>query len=229
MKFLNFLLLFFACYQLQAQPKIINSFKSTSNSGLCSQSMKIFDDHTYLFESGCEASSSVNYGKWSKKDNRIILSPTKQKSIESFMTFNIDTTEVNPYNISLKFLDKYERPITGLILLLVPKALQNNETSTNPFGVVTIKREAKSDMLLEAIKANNGEMTLPNLEEYVLQLPQLKDLVLNINDFDFAQFNGKTVTITLDINKEVLSYPQLDWARLPSLELMDDQGLKFAN
>ena len=87
----------------------------SNNGGLCSQSIVLFPDGTYNYESGCENSSHFSFGMWKQKKDTILFSQANNK--EFTIIRNVVSAKHDDKNLTVKIFDNKGQNITSRILV----------------------------------------------------------------------------------------------------------------
>src|SRR5215218_2333500 len=86
------------------QPQIYKCF--CDKGGLCSSSLVLYADSSYVYEHGCEASSHLSFGEWRKKKDSIVFTQPNPKSFAVIKS--IQSSIVPGDSIWVTVLDKKE-------------------------------------------------------------------------------------------------------------------------
>lgn len=83
------------------EPRAYNTYSAESNGGLCSQSIRLFTDSTYCYESGCEASSHFSTGKWKMRKDTLLFFPVQPAGYRVIDTVVASRTADKKITVSL--------------------------------------------------------------------------------------------------------------------------------
>lgn len=110
-----FLLLMLPCATLFAQQKnAFEAYHAAFNAVLCTQSVKLFSDSTYSYETGCEASSHFSTGRWKMKKDTVLFFPVQPAGYRVIDTVIAGNTAGKKITVSV--LDKAGVNITGRVV-----------------------------------------------------------------------------------------------------------------
>lgn len=102
---------------LNAQNNItVNTYSVSSNGGLCSQTIRLFTDSTYCYESGCEASSHFSTGKWKMKKDTLLFFPIQPAGYRVIDTVIASRTVDKKITVSI--VDRNGINITGRVVAM---------------------------------------------------------------------------------------------------------------
>jgi hypothetical protein len=93
--------LFQSVYVLAQNNKPYETYSAESNGGLCSQSIRLFTDSTYCYESGCEASSHFSTGKWKMRKDTLLFFPVQPAGFRVIDTVVASRTADKKITVSL--------------------------------------------------------------------------------------------------------------------------------
>lgn len=183
-------------------------YSRQTNGGLCSKSFKLFSDSTFSSESGCEASSHIAFGIWSKKGNTIKLVPINLKLFSIIK--NVETTVINSDSLFITILDKYGINISRLIL--VSQSRPDKRSYTLPFDS---SRNCRSDRKIDSsaliltyfqrLFGKRSELNIGKSNNLVIHLNISIDNIWNskadwdnYESFELIQKGNKLISTTFD-------------------------------
>jgi hypothetical protein len=117
--YVNFVLLLLCCFGEvgSAQPaKLYETYTAESLGGLCSQTVRLFNDSTYCFERGCEASSHFSLGKWKIRKDTLLFYPVQPAGYRVIDT--VIARRTNDKKIIVSLFDRSRINITGRVLAM---------------------------------------------------------------------------------------------------------------
>lgn len=79
-------------------------YTATTSSSSCPGTITLHPNATYIFESGCEASSQISFGKWTSKKDSVKLEPVDPKTYPVIK--NVSANKVPGDSIWVTILDK---------------------------------------------------------------------------------------------------------------------------
>lgn len=88
-------------------------FRATSNGGLCSYALSLYDDGYFSMENGCESSSHLTLGRWKAKKDTIRLEPLDNSHFKVIRS--ITSKQLPGDTITLVILDNKGVNITSKI------------------------------------------------------------------------------------------------------------------
>ncbi|GAA4737271.1 hypothetical protein [Flavisolibacter ginsenosidimutans] len=98
-----FALLFTSCaFFAQAQPH--ETYTAKQSSTACTSTLKLYTDGTYAYQTGCEASPQLSFGKWTREKDLIKFTPVNPKTFA--VVKSIEAATVPGDSIWLTVLDK---------------------------------------------------------------------------------------------------------------------------
>lgn len=113
--FLLILLLY--CTSVNAQSsKYSDTYSAESNGGLCSQTIRLFTDSTYCYESGCEASSHFSTGKWKMRKDTLLFFPIQPAGYRVIDT--VIASRTTDKKITVSIVDRTGINITGRVVAM---------------------------------------------------------------------------------------------------------------
>ena len=155
-----------------------------TNSGLCSQSIVLFSNGIYNFESGCEASSHFSFGRWVQKKDTIKFFPTDNRSFKVIK--DISTTRSGNKNMSVRIFDCNGANITSRVSVRqyirnigsYTMELNNSETERNDY-----KRDSSILILKSLQRLFNQKLEIPadSFKSYDITLNIPKNWTFSIN------------------------------------------------
>jgi hypothetical protein len=157
--FLSLCFLFFNSTSAQ-QPQIYKCF--CDKGGLCSSSLVLYADSSYVYEHGCEASSHLSFGEWRKKKDSIYFTQPNPKLFSVIKT--IRSSIVPGDSIWVTVLDRKGIDMTpeismGLDVEGRGSYLFSTDSTTN--RQVVYKRNAKSISLRTLTKLLGQRISFP--------------------------------------------------------------------
>jgi len=175
-------------------------YRSHSNGRLCSSSVLFYNDSTFAKESGCEASSSISYGKWTIHKDTVILSPFNNKT-ETFIS-SFTATQVATDSVYVTILDKNGNNITSEISMgiYVPK-----------LGTYPFKLNADSTQKV-AYRRPGGTLWLRRLAHNFKR------------NFEYETATANNFVIKLNVPFELFEYPEAEWQNSPLQNLIYKEG-----
>src|SRR5688500_5633900 len=132
-------------------------YLAESNGGLCNASVVLYNDGTYRYESGCEASSHISYGTWTTKKDTVKFIPLNNKAYKVIST--VTATQTSTDSISVTILDKNGSNITDKISV----GLNVPNVGVYLFGIDISKTKKV------AYKRINGKLSLRTLNRIFQQ------------------------------------------------------------
>jgi hypothetical protein len=169
---------------LSAQTDYILRFVN-NNPPFCSASIVVFSDSTYLYETGCENRSHINFGKWESTINQYKLTPINKSEFEVLDSIYVDSTLFSNNNdslISFIFLDNAFSLIKNINVIAVEDSSFIKTEGSDNFV------PSKKGKLLKEIYCNDdGEYFISKNEKGMLFLPGLskllgKDVFINLTE-----------------------------------------------
>jgi hypothetical protein len=107
-----FLLLGIYCFGFaKAQTPAV--YETNYNNGLCSGTIALYADYNFFYESGCEASSRICFGKWLMKKDTVKLEPVNPRTFPVIKS--VEATTVAGDSIWITILDKNGANMTAQI------------------------------------------------------------------------------------------------------------------
>lgn len=88
-------------------------YQTTSNNGLCSGTITLYADNNFVYESGCEASSHVSFGKWLQKKDTVKLQPVNPKTFQVIKS--VEASSIAGDSIWITILDRNGNNMTAQI------------------------------------------------------------------------------------------------------------------
>lgn len=102
-KYLTIVLFVVGGVELTAQePKVYRCF--CEQSGLCSSSLVLYSDSSYVFEHGCEASSHLSFGSWRQNKDSIYFTQQQREKIQVIKS--VQSSVIPSDSIWVMLLDK---------------------------------------------------------------------------------------------------------------------------
>jgi hypothetical protein len=203
-KCLSILLILLAfCFLCFAQKNEL--YTQHYNGGLCSTNIKLFEDSTYEYESGCEGRSSVSFGTWSQKKDTIQFT---QADTRNFKILKIDSSTTNgAKKISVRIFNQNGENITEQIKIgqycrgkgFYSMDLDNDKTSKTDYfrdsGIIII--ESLERLLNEKSEIIVGHSTHLDI---TLNIPtdliyKIKANWINLGDFKLLKVKNKLKAI----------------------------------
>ena len=101
---------------LAQDKKPYETYSAESIGGLCSQTVRLFTDSTYCYESGCEASSHFSTGKWKMRKDTVLFFPVQPAGYRVIDTVVASRTADKKITVSL--LDRAGMNITSRVVAM---------------------------------------------------------------------------------------------------------------
>lgn len=161
MKSFFFLPFYFLFHLASAQqPQIYKCF--CDNGGLCSSSLVLYPDSSYVYEHGCEANSHVSFGEWRKKKDSIYFTQPNPKFfrvIKSIQASIVPGDSIWVTVLDRKGIDMTSKISMGLDVKGKGSYLFSTDTTTN--RQVVYKRDASSISLRTLTKLLGQRISFP--------------------------------------------------------------------
>jgi hypothetical protein len=190
--FLIVLLTYSAAVCGQTSDLYINS----SNGGLCSTSIKLFQDGKYNYESGCEASSNVSFGIWLQKKDTIKFTPIDTKEFKVLKI--IPSTTQDSKLLSVKVFDQTGKNITEKIIVKQ-----------------YVQRKGYFNLDLDSSKTKRTDFFRDSGIIIISSLERLNNGTLGVQVDSFTNFE-----ITLNIPNDLIYDISPNWIEMKSFELL---------
>lgn len=169
---------------------------------LCGDAIYLYNDSTFLFNTGCEQHVSVSCGSWEMRDDTIFIEEERTKqnvySILKERDLSNDTT------ITLLVLDKNDQPVHGLMAVGFPNEIHHSLFQSLYSGVDVRFSDIQREFFGAGESNKNGYIEFP--VEYT---DKIKLLSLVLFDEDFViDVNGFTrITVKINTNPKIFHYP----------------------
>lgn len=152
-----------------------------TNGGLCSQSIVLFNDGTYNYERGCEASSHFSFGKWTHKKDTIWFNETDKKIFRVIK--NYSSKKVDNKNLSVKIFDINGQNITDKLSVgqfVNGKGTYNLDLDSRKTLRMDFKRDSGIIVIksLQKLLEQRIEIQTDNSNYYEITLNISKDWIL---------------------------------------------------
>jgi hypothetical protein len=220
MNFPLIILFFLLSLNSIAQPKIWREYYERN--GFCGYSLTLYRDHTYIYETGCEGRSHVNFGSWSKSKKNIELVPFDSTQINSNITVIEGRIDPDRTDISIQIVDAYNRPIENFSVMLIPKIIDH--TFIDVKSDLTLQKEGSEDIELKLIFTDtSGFVTIPYPNEGVLKLIELVQIFKETRVFQGSDFTSNNITLKINLHNELFNYPSVKWFELPVYRVICDR------
>lgn len=169
---------------------------NNSNGGLCSSSIKLFQDGKYNYESGCEASSNVSFGTWLQKKDTIKFTPidTKDFKVLKIVPSTIEDSKL----LSVIIFDQTGKNITEKIV--VKQYVQRK-------GYFNLDLDSTKTKRTDFFR-DSGIIIIPSLE-------RLNNGPLGVQVDSFTNFE-----ITLNVPNDLIYNISPNWIKMKSFELL---------
>ena len=92
------------CFVFTAFSQTTERYHLQSNGGLCTGTIVLYPNYTYLYEHGCEPSSFLSFGKWIQRKDTLKLQPVNPRTYQVIK--DVAATTVPGDSIWLILLDR---------------------------------------------------------------------------------------------------------------------------
>ena len=142
-KKMKILLFIFLLIPLLSYGQIDTWRKYNKNDGFCSESLYLYNDSTYFYETGCEERSHINFGNWIIKNNIIQLMPIDTSKFNYLISSTQDTSICGD-SIIIKVLDINDKPVKGFDIIYIPSGI-DYKLIDQPGEYSFVKKRKKKD------------------------------------------------------------------------------------
>lgn len=178
-----------------------------SNGGLCSTSIRLKSDGTYVYGSGCENSSYLSFGTWTQTKDTVKLVQFDTKDFKIVKILPSTTERSN--RLAVKVFNQHGENITNKLRLVqyvqgkgeYPMLLDSSNQAKTDFlrdsGIIIIKaleRLPKTDFGIVVGNYNNYEITIniPNDSVY-----KIGSNWINTGDFELLKTKEALLSTTI--------------------------------
>lgn len=213
-KIILFILIIFGFGTAYSQTKTIQEYEKKS--GFCSQSLKLYADSTYLYETGCEGRSFVNFGKWSSPKKGIIDLYPRDTTTFIFVDKVMESiTQTADSTFLIKVIDQYGQPIKNFPMVVVSDAYDIENTIsatglyiyrnklTNEYEFFEPNHTDEQGIIFSAVKTSF---------HIIITFPHDKIVI----KYENSKYN--TVSIKMALNREVFKYYDPKWIEMETCE-----------
>lgn len=184
--------------------------------GLCSWSLILFPDSTYLYEIGCEEKSSVNFGVWTKTKKEYQLQPV-DPSVFDFFQIITDTEIIqalSPPSDSERviiFIDNGGIPLQNLwVYVEQPADSLLLDGLTDSVFVLNDFRQG----FRERTQLNKGRLILPKRYKGKLFLGTLSFLSRRVLTVNLTTDQPQELIIKVNVPPGIFNYRDVEWTEL---------------
>ena len=187
------------------------------NNGLCSESLKLYMDSTYFYETGCEERSYINIGRWTIFNDTIQLKPIDTLNFNCLMSIT-QNTNIYKDSIILRVIDINDQPIKGFDVIYVPSTIEYK--LINDPGEYTFVEKNKKDITLKSIETDDkGLAKLKGSESGSVLLVDLTQIFGKNLVIKKELFKSHSITIKLNLRQDAFLYHRIKWIDLKFLQL----------
>ncbi|WP_276134851.1 hypothetical protein [Polluticoccus soli] len=167
------ILLFLSQIALAQKPRALRYY-SSPRFGLCTGTIDIYNDNSYAYESGCEETSHISFGKWRLSNDTVYFTPFNNKTFKLIDT--VITSDKGDDSVSVVVFDKYNVNVTHKIdlqnLLLGDPRLLDDRFSDTSYVTQQFPQDADSIVLfsLERIFEQNFRYVVGNNKKFIVKL-----------------------------------------------------------
>jgi len=199
-----------------AQPKVLR--KATVKADLCSSSLTLFNDSTYLYETGCEERSHVNFGTWKKSKRLYTLTPIDTSNFEAVSSIVKTPRQQTDSLICITVMDVYNRPVSEFEMEMV---FQNNDAKKSTYALKSVASDSCSIKIIGRIETDdNGKAcVLLSDQPAPIRLSGVGQIFRRDIVLDPALYKSNNLMITLNLHRQVFMYPVISWIELPSRQV----------
>lgn len=210
MKYLLLLLFPFSTYGQQVWKSY---YKATDD--FCNLNITLYEDSTYLYETGCEERSNVNIGNWNIDKDTILLTPIQLGKFKSLI--HVSKNEKKDTSSPITIVDKYNSPIPNFGIIIIPPRKKYKLSSIDNFFFYEFEINKTEIIISSKTTDESGTIYLNSREKYLIQN---RGFVLRLigtelfgdeNIIKFKKYINRAIEIKLDINKDIFKYPSSKW------------------
>ena len=173
-------------------------------------SVYLYNDSTFLFDTGCEQQTSFSCGSWEMSGDTIFMEEERPK--QNVYSVLKERDVLNDSTIVLLILDKNDQPVHTLLAVGFPNEIHHNffQYSYSKVHVPTSNTQPKKISAIESNK--NGYIEFP--VEYTSKVKLLsllildEDFVIDVNGFNY-------ITVKINAKPKIFHYPFYfgEWAK----------------
>lgn len=193
-------MLFSCSLQVSARKPGVIHYHSGYLSGLCTGSIDLYTDSSYAYETGCEETSHISYGKWWLKKDTVYFKPLDNKTYKLIDT--VIASRVADDSICVTILDKNFDSITNKVKMDLADFLNSND---DKFDRNPVSQTERMHPLTDSI-------ILYSLERIFEQ------------SFRFPVYDNNNFIIKLSIPGEWIMHHDSDWGGNGPFQLLKDKN-----
>lgn len=169
---------------------------------LCMHSMYLYNDSTFLFDTGCEQQTSFSCGRWEMSGDTILMEEERPKQNVYSVLKERDT--LNDSTIVLLILDKNDQPIHRFLAVGFPNEIHHNLFQYS-YSITHVPSSDTQSKKISASESNkNGYIEFPI--EYTDKIKLLSLLILD-EDFVIDMNGFNRITVKINTNSRIFHYP----------------------
>lgn len=197
------------------QPAFIKQFTGTTRefwqkrSSMCSKSICLSKDHSYLYETGCENHSKVNTGTWKIKDSIIILHSDDPNNIKTYIK-SIEKKGEKSGSITFEIKDKFNNPIDNFIIL--PFQYEDQFTIKGEWLFDKEVRKGEEPAYDNILRSNEqGVIKISRKKIQFFEFYFFKKITGKSFRMEMKDINANVVKIKLNTYFKILKHGDLSW------------------
>ena len=149
---------------INSTPSLYESYYKKFEINFCSAELNLYNDHSYEFESGCEARSNRSLGHWSIQKDTLILERKPLKELNLLYKYNVvgDTSSF----FVIRVLNRFNQPIRNVTFITFSK---NRMGRTGPFptdneGIIKLEKNQYDSISIVAFEnITEKKITIKNI------------------------------------------------------------------
>jgi hypothetical protein len=202
------------------QEKIWKEFSNFS--GFCGSKLTLYNDSTYLYETGCEGNSNINIGRWGLNEKKYKFKPQSLKNLKLISEIKELPPNENSSSLSIQIVDYQNLPIENFSLA-VTKIKENYSLISvdGYFHIIGGSNEKNWFTLNQKNSDKNGVVTFSKKNRNLIFVTLIQ-LTGSKKDINLDKFKSNSLQIKINAPRKSFFYPSTKW-----IEKLEEDLSKF--